>query len=284
MTIGTIDDIQKLHIQKVSLGEAPKRITHHETGRVFGVITGSHRVVENSDEEEEHFFVKFLDDTNFEELYCHPLDPFEMGASLVSCVFTNDPQEYLIAGTAYVREEEYEPTVGRLLVFSVEGQGAERKVNLVAEEETRGSVYVLNGFNGKLLAGINNKVQLFRWIEKDDGVPELQSECGYHGHILALNMQSRGDFIVIGDLMRSMSLLMYKAVDGTIEEIARDYNANWMTAVEMMTDDVYIGGESDCNIFTLRRNAGECEEKPAKPTSWIMLWSFVSFVLYRVKR
>lgn len=32
-----------------------------------------------SDEEEEHNFVKFLDDTNFEELYCHPLDAFEVG-------------------------------------------------------------------------------------------------------------------------------------------------------------------------------------------------------------
>lgn len=41
----------------------------------------------------------------------------------------------------------------------MEGQGAERKVNLVAEVETRGAVYVLNGFNGKLLAGINSKVR-----------------------------------------------------------------------------------------------------------------------------
>lgn len=125
-----------------------------------------------------------------------------------------------------------------------------------------------------------HQVHLFRWCEKDDGVQELQSEYGYHGHILALFMQvrtsarkvslivhveispigqgafhgkrcfppscydnpvcstvtvyddvkpcrlvkpkhprwqSRGDFIVVGDLMRSMSLLVYKAVDGTIE-------------------------------------------------------------------
>lgn len=54
--------------------------------------------------------------------------------------------------------QECEPAVGRLLVFSVEGEGAERKVNLVAEVETRGAVYVLNGFSGKLLAGINSKV------------------------------------------------------------------------------------------------------------------------------
>lgn len=37
----------------------------------------------------------------------------------------------------------------------------------------------------------NPQVQLFRWVEKDDGVQELQAECGYHGHILALHMQAR---------------------------------------------------------------------------------------------
>ncbi|CAN0434019.1 unnamed protein product, partial [Discosporangium mesarthrocarpum] len=100
------------------------------------------------------------------------------------------------------------------------------------------------------------QVQLFRWVEKDDGIQELQTECGCRGHILALYMQSRGDFIVVGDLMRSVSLMVYKSIDGAIEELARDYHANWMTAVEMMDDDVYIGAEADRNIFTLRRNAG----------------------------
>lgn len=66
------------------------------------------------------------------------------------------------AHTLFVRllaSQEYEPAVGRVLVFSIDGQGADRKVNLVAEEETRGPVYALNGFNGKLLAGINSKVR-----------------------------------------------------------------------------------------------------------------------------
>ncbi|CAM9125233.1 unnamed protein product [Choristocarpus tenellus] len=257
LTIGTIDDIQKLHMQKIKLGEGPRRITHHEKGRVFGIITTRYHIVENSEEEEEHNFVLFLDDTHFDDVYRHALDPFEMGCSLVSCKFANDPKDYVVVGTAYVREEDFEPAVGRLLVFSVEGEGAERKVLLVAEEETRGAVYSLNEFNGKLLAGINSKVQLFKWVEKDDGIQELQTECGYHGHILALYMRSRGDFIIVGDLMRSISLLVYKSLDGCIEEIARDYHANWMTAVEMIDDDVYIGAENDCNIFTVRRNAGK---------------------------
>ncbi|CAM9860641.1 unnamed protein product [Discosporangium mesarthrocarpum] len=105
LTIGTIDDIQKLHMQKFKLGESPKRIAHHEKGRVFGIVTTRYHVVENSDEEEEHNFIIFLDDTNFEEVFRHALDPFEMGCSLVSCTFSNDPKAYLVVGTAYVNDE-----------------------------------------------------------------------------------------------------------------------------------------------------------------------------------
>lgn len=39
MTIGTIDEIQKLHIRTVPLGETPRRITYQEETQTFGVIT-----------------------------------------------------------------------------------------------------------------------------------------------------------------------------------------------------------------------------------------------------
>lgn len=84
------------------------------------------------------------------------------------------------------------------------------KLQLIAEKETKGAVYSLNAFNGKLLAAINQKIQLYKWMLRDDGSHELQSECGHHGHILALYVQTRGDFIVVGDLMKSISLLIYK--------------------------------------------------------------------------
>lgn len=86
----------------------------------------------------------------------------------------------------------------------------EGRLQLITEKETKGSVYSLNAFNGKLLAAINQKIQLYKWMLRDDGSRELQSECGHHGHILALYVQTRGDFIVVGDLMKSISLLIYK--------------------------------------------------------------------------
>ena len=113
---------------------------------------------------------------------------------------------------------------GRILVFAVTGIHGERKLQLVAEKEVKGAVYCLNAFNGKVLAGVNSKAQLYKWSENTDSEKELVSECGHYGHTLVLYMESRGDFIVVGDLMKSISLLSYKQLDGTIEEIARNPN------------------------------------------------------------
>jgi len=43
--------------------------------------------------------------------------------------------------------------------------------------------------------------------------------------------------------------------ESAIEERARDYNANWMTAVEMLDDEAYIGAENSYNLFTVRKNS-----------------------------
>jgi DNA damage-binding protein 1 len=59
---------------------------------------------------------------------------------------------------------------------------------------------------------------------------------------------------IVGDLMRSISLVQYYPQHETLEEVARDFNANWTTAVAMLTDNVYIGGENWNNLFVLRRN------------------------------
>ena len=72
---------------------------------------------------------------------------------------------------------------------------------------------------------------------------------------MALYVAVRGEFIVVGDLMKSVSLLAYKPEESVIEERARDYNANWMTAVDILDDETYLGAENNFNLFTLRRQS-----------------------------
>jgi CPSF A subunit region len=42
---------------------------------------------------------------------------------------------------------------------------------------------------------------------------------------------TRGEFIVVGDMMKSISVYVYKPMENVIEEIAKDYNPNWMNTV-----------------------------------------------------
>ncbi|KAF7120412.1 hypothetical protein RHSIM_Rhsim13G0119500 [Rhododendron simsii] len=249
LTIGTIDDIQKLHIRSIPLGEHARRICHQEQTRTFAICSLKYN--QSSTEEAEMHFIRLLDDQTFEFISTYALDQYEYACSILSCSFSDDGNVYYCVGTAYVMPEENEPSKGRIIVFAVEDQ----KLVLIAEKETKGAAYSLNAFNGKLLAAINQKIQLYKWMLRDDGTRELQSECGHHGHILALYVQTRGDFIVVGDLMKSISLLIYKHEEGAIEERARDYNANWMSAVEILDDDIYLGGENNFNLFTVRKNS-----------------------------
>ncbi|TYZ63198.1 hypothetical protein PybrP1_012947 [[Pythium] brassicae (nom. inval.)] len=262
LTIGTVDDIQKLHIQTFHLHEWARRIAHNSQSHTLGVLTVNFSVDDNGDEVEQGF-VRLIDDQTFEVLHSYRLDPFESPCSVIVTPLGGDASNtaYFIVGTAFVHQEEVEPHQGRILVFAVSGIHGERKLQLAAEKEVKGAVYCLNAFNGKVLAGVNSKVQLYKWSENVDNEKELIAECGYYGHTLALYMESRGDFIVVGDLMKSISLLSYKQLDGSIEEIAKDLNSNWMTAIGIADDDTYIGSETDFNLFTVQRNSGAVSDE-----------------------
>ncbi|TDH74292.1 uncharacterized protein CCR75_001185 [Bremia lactucae] len=262
LLIGTVDDIQKLHIQTFPLHEWARRIAHDSESHTLGVLTVTF-TIDESGEEVDQGFVRLFDDQTFEVLHSYRLDPFETPCSVVVCPFATDAgsASYLVVGTAYIHEEEAEPHQGRILVFAITGIHGERKLHLVTEKEVKGAVYCLNAFNGKVLAGVNSKAQLYKWSENPDNEKELVSECGHYGHTLVLYMESRGDFIVVGDLMKSISLLSYKPIDGTIEEIAKDLNSNWMSAVGILDDDTYIGSETDFNLFTVQRNSGAASDE-----------------------
>ncbi|CAH2046047.1 unnamed protein product, partial [Iphiclides podalirius] len=286
VTIGTIDEIQKLHIRTVPLGETPRRIAYQEASQTFGVITMRVDKVEWAggaggaggggapvaprpsastaaastsgappqppkhapsalDLEVHNLLV--LDHHTFEVLHAHQLMTSEFAMSLVSCKLGDDPNHYYAVGTAILNPEESEPKQGRILLF----HWSEGRLAQVAEKEIKGGCYTLVEFNGKLLASINSTVRLFEWTSEK----ELRLECSHFNNIVALYLKVKGDFILVGDLMRSMSLLQYKQMEGSFEEIARDYSPNWMTAVEILDDDTFLGAENSFNLFVCQKDS-----------------------------
>ncbi|KAL4318136.1 hypothetical protein GQ457_18G020710 [Hibiscus cannabinus] len=114
---------------------------------------------------------------------------------------------------------------GRILVFVVE----DGKLQLIVEKETKGVVCSLSSFHGKLLATINEMIQLYKWMLREYGTWELQYECGHNAHILAFCVQTRSDFIVICNLFTESKFLHE---EGAIKAQAGLLNVKRKSAVE----------------------------------------------------
>ena len=58
-------------------------------------------------------------------------------------------------------------------------------------------------------------MRLFEWTAEK----ELRLECSNFNNIIALYVKVKGDFVLVGDLMRSITLLAYKQREGQFEEV-----------------------------------------------------------------
>jgi DNA damage-binding protein 1 len=203
-------------------------------------------------------------------------------------------KQFLVVGTAYALPDEDMPTRGRILVFAFSGNDGnsnshnKRSVRQVTEFPVHGGVYsICQFYDGTCLCTLNSKTMILQMVD-DLGSLQLQFVgAGHHGHILSLFVKSRAQrqsaeartntmagmdnepksiaapperLAIVGDLMRSVSLMQHFEQHAALEEIARDFHTNWTTAVEMLNDDVYIGAENWHNLFCLRRNKSVNEE------------------------
>ncbi|XP_060526030.1 DNA damage-binding protein 1 isoform X2 [Cylas formicarius] len=204
-------------------------------------------------QEVEVYNLLVIDQNTFEVLAAHQFMQQEYAMSLISCQLGSDSNTYFVVGTAAVNPEESEPKQGRILVF----QWNDNKLSQISEKEIKGACYSLSEFGGKLLASINSTVRLFEWTSEQ----ELRLECSHFNNIVSLYLKTKGDFILVGDLMRSMTLLQYKTMEGSFEEIARDFNPNWMTAVEFLDDDVFLGAENCFNMFVCQKDSAAATDE-----------------------
>ena len=279
LIVGSVAAIQKLHIQTIPLGESPKRIAYQEATSTYGIITmrnsnitassvstlcqnitDSSDVINGMDPDSrlkkdaannsEVHNLLIMDKKTYEVLHVHRFAPTEWGLSVFS-YHCND-KDYFVVGTAFVNEEDSESKDGRVIVFRWDGT----TLNQVASHDVKGAVSCVTEVCGKILAGINNKVTVFEFKEEDG----LKVECKYHNTLMAVYLRSRGQFILVGDLLRSMALLVYKQLEGRLEDIAKDYKANWMTQVEILDDDTFLGAEHFNNLFVCTKEGGMEEE------------------------
>ncbi|WIA28317.1 hypothetical protein OEZ86_010868 [Tetradesmus obliquus] len=282
LSLGTIDGIQKLHIRTVPLGEQPRRIAHQPGSRSLGVVTISTPAGANPSDIGRSY-LRVFSDSSFDLLASHQLGAQEIPTAITSMAFgssssstaaaaaaadkpegaaavaggggssSEETPAYYIVGTAVIKPNEVEPSKGHILLLHY--APGSNSLTLVEQMEVHGAVYNLCEFQGKLLATVNNKVHLFKWAAAAAGRHELVSDCSPIGvQVLCLFLAVRGDFVVVGDLMNSITLLVYKAAEGALEVRARDQESKWLTALALMDDDTYLAADNSSNMVVVRKN------------------------------
>ena len=247
-SVGKVELTQKLHVKQIPIGETVSRIVHYEQGNVFAILTS----IAGSGEQGaiiESGSLKIVDENTFKILDCMEFSETELGQSLLVARLSQDSEQYIVIGTAYVVESEDEPKIGRILVCSVESG----KIVTVGSLKVAGSVYSLASLGEKLIAAVNSSVLLLSW---DCDNKTFETVCTYRGFILALRIVVSGNLIVVADLMKSITCLVFDTVTQKFVEKARDYETNWMTSVEAVTDELFFGSETNRNLLVWNRQSG----------------------------
>lgn len=92
----------------------------------------------------------------------------------------------------------------------------------------------------------------------------LIHQCTARGSIAVVSLRTVDSYIVVGDLMQSLTLFRYCFESCSIEEVARDYDSAWVMACESINEQLFICSDTSDNLFTLQRNVGDSSSEEDK--------------------
>ena len=197
---------------------------HERYSRIFTIGTVSYGDID-------HGVVHFLrDKAPFDHVHRQLLEPLEhpLCCSVVHLENINSSRSYatyIAMGTVFTVSKQFEPTTGRILIFNC-NDVASSVPTIVMAAEADGAVYDIASMRASyLVCAVNHVVhvysvgsglrqpaeslidQLLPWTV--NCVLLIRREASYDGLIVALKVRCRGSLIIIGDMMRSITLLKF---------------------------------------------------------------------------
>lgn len=106
-------------------------------------------------------------------------------------------------------------------------------------------------------------MELYAWLGYTDvSRYGLTHKSTHIGNIVALTLSTRGDFILIGDILKSVSLLRYIPETSKLEMVSCDTDPSWVTAAEFLDDDNFVVADVAFNLMGVRkRSESEVEDE-----------------------
>lgn len=116
------------------------------------------------------------------------------------------------------------------------------------------------------MAAVSARVEILELGSAEGSdAPVLTCLSEHFGHVLCLHLRVRGEFVLVGDLMRSLCVLRFDAPTRRLVLVARDLGSSWLMAVAAL-DENFVGCDQDGNLAVMAR-ADEGEEQRLRPVA-----------------
>lgn len=257
--ISQIDTERRTHVRTLPMGETVRRVAYSPSEKVFGLGTIKRELIDGEEVIESSF--RLVDEIIFSDLG----KPFQLGTpqgdELVETVIRaalpntyGTPQERFIVGTSFLDDNPAQSFRGRILVFGVDSS---RNPYKIAEYKVKGACRCLGVLDGKIVAALVKTVVVFEYTELSSTSARIEKVASYRTSTCPVDLAIEGNIIAVADLMKSVSLVEYRAGTGgeasTLVEVARHFQSVWATAVAHV-DEGWLEADADGNLIVLRRN------------------------------
>ena len=274
LKIAEIDEERRTHVRNLHIGETVRRVAYSAELKCFALGTIHRKFEKGVESIKSH--VKLVDGVLFEVLATYGLNDDELVESAIRAELIDsrkDIVEAFVVGTSYVDDDgRNESMRGRILVFEVD---EDRNLRVVTQLATKGSCRCLAVVEGKLVAALTKTVCRSDRIRRDaythangqvvvfslqykGARPSLVKLASYRTSTAPIDLAVTGKLIAVADLMKSLSIVQYKAgqdgLSDTMVEVARHHHTAWATAVAHVTDDTYLESDAEGNLMVLHRN------------------------------
>ncbi|RPD77741.1 hypothetical protein L226DRAFT_544225 [Lentinus tigrinus ALCF2SS1-7] len=254
LLIGRVRGVDKMQIRTIPLGlDNPRKIGYHAGQEVFGVACIRIAPGRIGDLEEVTGSFKLLDAHSSRELHEFNCSAEEEPASVLVLPGAGSGKSPAFAlGTVFIRPDEREPSTGRIVLFSVastEGTNT-RSLDVLATEDVRGSA--INTSVSALPLYLTTWYVLTTNNDSAELSPlmlERVTEWN-HSHFVT-NLVFDGQYLLVGDAISSVAVLVWNEERGRLEAAGRDYGPLWPVSIES-TGNGIIGANSDCNLFSFK--------------------------------
>lgn len=260
--IGNLDISQntKLNMAKIPIGETVRKLVHVKSSNVFAALSlKSDAESSGATGPNDISSLLLIDDKTFEVIDRYSLPKYETAQSIIT-IKTSAGEELVLLGTGLLESSANidDCESGRLLTFKiVNGQrnSARKEIKAALLESTvvPGTVYCMAWTKSRLIANVNGRTCVYEWQESGTELGwKLLSES--YGQVAGINMDTFGNFLTIGDLMRSANVLKLSENSQKLVEIARDYFTGWSTAVKFIDADHILMADDHGNLSQLVLN------------------------------